>query len=125
MYVCRFCGFHSESLDDFEEDFIYHKGFWCPDCDGFTYFSTSEDNQAYKLILENKTMPGEKLNTVSFPSQVSPLRWPGGKSKFVGKILSCCNPDKMENFVEPFAGGASVGLSLLLAGKIRECVIPL
>ena len=26
----------------------------------------------------------------------------------------------MENFIEPFAGGASVGISLLLADKVRE-----
>ena len=123
MYVCRFCGYQSESMEDFEEDFTHHKGFWCPYCDGFTYFDPSEDDQTFKLILENKFMSGKKLDTVSFPTQVSPLRWPGGKSKFVGQLLSCCNPDKMENFVEPFAGGASVGLSLLLAGKIRELYV--
>ena len=120
MYICKFCGFQSWTLDDFEEDFTHHKGFWCPDCDGFTYFKDSPEERTFKLILESKTKSGEKLNRVSFSTHVSLLRWPGGKSKFVGQLLSYCNPDKMENFVEPFAGGASVGLSLLLAGKVKE-----
>lgn len=120
MYICSFCGFRSESLDDFDEDFKLHKGFWCPACDGFTYFKNLQEERTFKLILESKTTSGEKLKNVPFPTQVSLLRWPGGKSKFVGQLLSCCNPDKMENFVEPFAGGASVGLSLLLAGKVKE-----
>lgn len=120
MYECKYCGFQSDSIDDFEDNFTYHKGFWCPYCDGFTYFKSSQDERTFKLILENKIKSKKKLNNVPFSTQVSPLRWPGGKSKFVGQLLPCCNPDKMENFVEPFAGGASVGLSLLLAGKVKE-----
>jgi len=120
MYICRFCGYQSDTLDDFEEDLKYRQGFWCPVCDGYTYFKTPQDEQTFKLILENKIKNGEKANRVPFPTQVSPLRWPGGKSKFVGQLLSYCNPSKMENFVEPYAGGASVGLSLLLAGKIKD-----
>lgn len=120
MYTCKFCGFHSESLDDFEEDCQFHKGFWCPDCDGFNYFSPSPESHSFKLILEDKTKVSPKREPLDFPTRVSPLRWPGGKSKFVGEVLAHCNPANMENFVEPFAGGASVGLSLLLAGKIKE-----
>lgn len=120
MYVCKYCGFQSKSLEDFEEDFTNHKGYWCPDCDGFTYFEDKKENRTYKLLLESKINKEEKSNTVSFRTQVSPLRWPGGKSKFVGQILAYCDENKMENFVEPFAGGASVGLSLLLAGKVKN-----
>lgn len=121
MYKCRFCGYESNDLNDFEEDYKLHKGFWCPDCDGFTYFDEKEDNQNFILICETKSqLIGEKTQKVTFPTQVSPLRWPGGKSKFVNEILARCTPANMENFVEPFAGGASVGLSLLLSGNIKE-----
>ena len=57
-----------------------------------------------------------KLN---FSTQVSPLRWAGGKSKIVGQIFARCQKEKMVSFIEPFAGGASVGLSLLLSGNIQ------
>ena len=120
MYRCEFCGYASELLDDFEEDFLFHKGFWCPCCDGFTYFDKKNDHQNYRLIFEVKDKTTARNQKVAFPTQVSPLRWPGGKSKFIGPILDRCNPENMVCFVEPFAGGASVGLSLLLAGKIKE-----
>ena len=38
QYTCSHCSFSSDSLEDFEEDFQYHQGFWCPYCDGFTYY---------------------------------------------------------------------------------------
>lgn len=120
MYICKFCGFQSHKIDDFEEDYIHHKGYWCPHCDGFTYYNSSQEERNFKLILESNTEHSEKLERATFPTQVSPLRWPGGKSRFVGKLLTYCEPGKMENFAEPFAGGASVGLSLLLAGKVKE-----
>lgn len=47
---------------------------------------------------------------------LSPLRYPGGKSKlckYVANIVECNELNKFR-FVEPFAGGASVSLFLLL-----------
>lgn len=122
MYKCQFCGFESASLNDFEEDTQHHKGFFCSYCDGFTYFEKEQNHHTFKLILESKTknpVSDQSLKT-NFPTQVSPLRWPGGKSKFIAPILMRCNPQKMTHFVEPFAGGASVGLALLMAGKCKE-----
>lgn len=121
-YTCQFCGHASNSLDDFEVDEQYHLGYWCPYCDGFTYFSNEVKHHQFFLILEDKnnlSCPKQNIKPL-FKTQVSPLRYPGGKSKFVGQIISKCNADNMINFVEPFAGGASVGLSLLLSGKIQS-----
>lgn len=118
---CSFCGFEAPK-EDFEEDFKNHKGAWCPVCDGFTFFAGEQPRNNFKLLLESaspKSCATEYI-PVPFATQVSPLRWPGGKSKFVGKVLEQCDNDMMENFVEPFAGGASVGLALLLAGKCKE-----
>lgn len=124
-YVCAFCGFSSELLDDFEEDYQLHRGYWCPVCEGFNNFNQQEISHQFKLILEKKVnncrtdasgsryRPGLKV-------QVSPLRWPGGKSRLAGDILQMCDTDHMLNFIEPFAGGGSVGLSLLMSGNIKE-----
>jgi DNA adenine methylase len=56
---------------------------------------------------------------------VSPLRYPGGKSslaKFVQTILVENNLAKGA-YAEPYAGGASIGLSLLLGGHITRLYI--
>lgn len=53
MYKCHFCGFSSDSLDDFDEDFKNHKGFWCPDCDGFNQFDNKRAfKPGYRLSLK-------------------------------------------------------------------------
>lgn len=54
----------------------------------------------------------------------SPLRYPGGKnklSKFVASI--CVNNNVNGHYVEPYAGGASVALHLLINGYVREITI--
>jgi len=56
------------------------------------------------------------------PSQaLSPLRYPGGKSWLIPTIekwLDSIRSDKRYRFIEPFAGGANVGLTMLENGKI-------
>ena len=47
----------------------------------------------------------------------SPLRYPGGKNKlsaFIAKI--CIDNDINGHYVEPYSGGASVALFLLMEG---------
>ena len=59
------------------------------------------------------------------PSTYSPLRYPGGKTKFysyVKSILSCNNM-LGETYVEPFAGGAGLALKLLLNGDVSRIII--
>ncbi len=54
----------------------------------------------------------------------SPLRYPGGKNKlsaFVAKI--CMGNNINEQYVEPYAGGASVALFLLLEGFVSRITI--
>ena len=54
----------------------------------------------------------------------SPLRYPGGKnrlSKFISKI--CVDNDIDGHYIEPFAGGASVALYLLIEKKVNEITI--
>ena len=119
-YTCKFCGFSSEDITDFEYD---ENGFECPDCISFNFYESVEKNNRHNFILllenpkSNIIKPSIKLD---FSTTVSPLRYPGGKSKMVGQILQHCNLQNMDSFIEPFAGGASVGLSLLLSGKIKN-----
>lgn len=59
------------------------------------------------------------------PSTVSPLRYPGGKSKlypYVREILSCNNM-LGETYIEPFAGGAGLALKLLISGDVSRIII--
>lgn len=55
----------------------------------------------------------------------SPLRYPGGKAKFLPYIKAIINhcPEKIETYIEPFAGGAGVALELLLSRKVKTIVI--
>ncbi|MCS6557392.1 DNA adenine methylase [Curtobacterium flaccumfaciens] len=55
----------------------------------------------------------------------SPLRYPGGKAKLAGFFADALEAAGMRNatYVEPFAGGAGAGLTLLLAGVVGQVVI--
>lgn len=55
----------------------------------------------------------------------SPLRYPGGKSRLAAFISLLIQKSNIENpiYVEPFAGGAGVALSLLLNSIVDEIVI--
>ena len=56
---------------------------------------------------------------------LSPLRYPGGKSrlaKFVKTLLESQSP-RPTRYVEPFAGGAGVGLRLLVDELVDEIVL--
>ena len=55
-------------------------------------------------------------------SNISPLRYPGGKSKLSGYIerLISCSPFCIESYVEPFAGGSAIALNLITSGKVKR-----
>ena len=55
----------------------------------------------------------------------SPLRYPGGKSRLAPFISLLIQKSQIKNpiYVEPFAGGAGVALSLLLNSAVDEIVI--
>jgi DNA adenine methylase len=54
----------------------------------------------------------------------SPLRYPGGKNKLAKFITSLCVDNDIDgHYVEPYAGGASVALHLLLNDYVAEVTI--
>ncbi|MEM0142433.1 MAG: DNA adenine methylase [Candidatus Parvarchaeum sp.] len=56
---------------------------------------------------------------------LSPLRYPGGKSKIYGKVanLILANGYGDRVYVEPFAGGFGVGVRLLLEGVVQTALL--
>ncbi|EKD29013.1 MAG: DNA-methyltransferase, partial [uncultured bacterium] len=54
----------------------------------------------------------------------SPLRYPGGKNKLAKFISQICDINNVHgHYVEPYAGGASVALYLLMEGKVSNITI--
>lgn len=54
----------------------------------------------------------------------SPLRYPGGKNKLAVFIAKICVDNNIKgHYIEPFAGGASVALFLLLEGYVKRITI--
>ena len=54
----------------------------------------------------------------------SPLRYPGGKNKLAKFIARICERNNINgHYIEPYAGGASVALYLLLEGCVSEITI--
>jgi len=54
----------------------------------------------------------------------SPLRYPGGKNKLAGFIAKICIDNNVNgHYVEPYSGGASVALYLLLEGFVDKITI--
>lgn len=119
---CRFCfEDYNMTTDGVDRN---EKGFWCDSCDGYTYFeSQNEDNRRFTLILEGKSEGNE---FISNPSQVklnkrlSPLRYPGGKSKIADYILGHLDTEKRDLLCSPFTGGGSVEFALLHAGIVKQ-----
>ena len=54
----------------------------------------------------------------------SPLRYPGGKNKLAAFIAKICIDNNINgHYVEPYSGGASVALFLLLEGFVKSITI--
>lgn len=54
----------------------------------------------------------------------SPLRYPGGKNRLAEFIAKVCVENNINGqYVEPYAGGASVALYLLIEGKVKSITI--
>lgn len=63
--------------------------------------------------------------TTSRPNLDSPLRYPGGKSSLRAFLSRCIEamPERDVTYVEPYAGGAGAGISLLLGDRVSRLVI--
>lgn len=59
------------------------------------------------------------------PTTLSPLRYPGGKTKLYDKVVSLLKQNKLQDviYVEPFCGGCGLAVKLLLSGDVSSIVI--
>lgn len=63
------------------------------------------------------------MEVIIIPVTDSPLRYPGGKTQlknFVSDILNVLSLHKDSIYVEPFAGGAGIALSLLFSKQVEK-----
>lgn len=59
------------------------------------------------------------------PKSLTPLRYPGGKTKLYNTVLDLIERNDVLNgtYIEPFAGGAGIAIRLLLDGKVSDIVL--
>jgi DNA adenine methylase len=62
---------------------------------------------------------------VTLRPMVSPLRYPGGKGALYSRLRELIRDSGLAGctYVEPYAGGAGAGLSLLVTGQVEQVVI--
>jgi DNA adenine methylase len=59
------------------------------------------------------------------PRSLSPLRYPGGKTKIYEKVKKLIEVNELDNrtYVEPFAGGFGIGIALLCGNVVKSAVL--
>lgn len=77
---------------------------------------------AYQMTLLETSSLTRTTNVASVP-QLSPFRYPGGKTWFVPRLLTWIGslPESIDHFIEPFAGGGIASLTvadLKLANRV-------
>lgn len=120
MEMCQFCSETDHSLFDFDK---HDRGFWCEMCDGFTYLEKHKNQHKFTMLLETKQKindPSNAKNKIRFNKRLSPLRYPGGKSKVIEQLYSRLQPDKCRSLYSPFTGGGSFELAMLEAGIVEK-----
>lgn len=123
--TCNFCCTEYESTDHVDRN---EEGFWCDVCEGYSFFDTDKEknDRKFALILEAKSKvndPATRNKKKKLNKRISPLRYPGGKSKISDYILGHINEQKTDYFISPFSGGASVELALLYSGVVKKLLL--
>ena len=122
-FSCINCG---EEYTSNDAKYLDHNenGWWCDHCDHINYHSGATRPQ-YKLFLESSGVESTSINkpSVKLKKQMSPLRYPGGKSKVADFILSKINENQTKTFVSPYTGGGSVEFALLESGIVDSLII--
>lgn len=127
IYQCEHCGDIIYNLNDYDHN---NDGWWC-DCNnygdlGYFNFFDKKQKPQLKIYLENnqtgipiRSLPKNK----KVKSQLSPFRYPGGKSKLAKYIGTQIRPTYQNTLISPFCGGASVELGLLEANIINNLIL--
>jgi DNA adenine methylase len=83
-----------------------------------------KNNLAIQIPLWDDSMPTPVVNVASVP-QRSPFRYPGGKTWLIPRIRQWLSrlPAQPAKFIEPFAGGAIVGLTVAFEQLADQVVL--
>lgn len=83
-----------------------------------------KNSLAAQIPLWDDSMPTPVVNVASVP-QRSPFRYPGGKTWLVPRIRQWLSslPTKPSKFIEPFAGGAIVGLTVAYEQLANQVIL--
>lgn len=122
MLTCEFCAEVYDSIDEIDHT---KEGFWCDMCDSFTYYKDERKAQdRFTLILEDKNVPQSSVVRLKkFKKNLSPLRYPGGKSRMVDYLYSFLQEKKSVTLYSPFTGGGSFELAMLIHGVVDKLVL--
>jgi DNA adenine methylase len=123
ILICQFC-YNDEDEANAEID-KYGQGYWCGYCDGYTYIKPIEGQHRFSLLLEDKqasNTPAPPIH-VSLKKQLSLLRYPGGKSKYIPFVYAKMQTYQSRTLASPYAGGASLELALLEAGVVDQLIL--
>ncbi|WP_051302482.1 DNA adenine methylase [Salibacterium aidingense] len=122
-WFCPFCG------EPYDENDMEHldqneRGYWCDSCDRFVFWNEKVEQQqrSFHLVLEEKASSNHQVANPKqyvFKKRLSPLRYPGGKSKVINNLYPYIHPDYTEVLVSPYCGGASLELAYVQAGLFR------
>lgn len=124
--TCEYCGetHHLHDVDHTDE------GFWCEPCgsDGVEYFNFFEPAKRpqFLLFLETKSQLNDycdRQSSIKLNKRLSPLRYPGGKSKVADHLSAAMRPKQLDTLISVYAGGASVELAMLQAGLTQQLIL--
>lgn len=102
-------------------------GYFCELCEYFHYFDENRSRPTYKLFLEQSSHYNDhrmlKKPSVKLSKRLSPLRYPGGKSRLIDFMYHEMSQTANQTLYSPFAGGASMELAMLDAGIVDQIVL--
>lgn len=120
ILICRMCEAEESTKNSFDSD---DNGWWCDECDAYNYYEQSKHlEHQFTIIYEDKSAKNTKSNMTSkiLKKQLSPFRYPGGKSKVIPYLAQFLRESKCEVLASPFTGGGSFELSMLEAGVVKK-----
>lgn len=125
--ICRKC---NSDIPQYEVNYantLRMDGYFCEVCEYYHYFNNEQKRPIYRLYLEEgkdkedvKVLSQQKIK---LSKRLSPLRYPGGKTKLIDFMYSEMKTLGNETLYSPFVGGASVELALLDAGLVDKVVL--
>lgn len=121
--ICEFC---CEMYEDTNGLDTLPHGWFCDCCDAFNFFEgTRVEQDQFLVILEDKAKTEEsKVTKYShLRRNLSPFRYPGGKSKMIDYLYQHLYKNKVETLYSPFTGGGSFELAMLDAGVVNRIVL--